>query len=64
MSDDCCHWVAHRRRRVFIPGCYGGMLHGPEGCTCREHGNATTHERIVALERRVALLERKLEKRA
>jgi len=46
--------------KVFIPGCMGGAVYGPERCTCnREKSRARLAERVEELESQVrGLLER------
>lgn len=29
-----CHWIYESELANFIPGCIGGAVGGPEGCTC------------------------------
>lgn len=31
-----CHWARHQRGGLFyVPGCMGGAVEGPKGCTCK-----------------------------
>jgi len=32
--SDRCHWTFEGELKHFIPGCMGGAVGGPEGCTC------------------------------
>jgi len=32
--SDRCHWTFEGELAHFIPGCMGGAVGGPDGCTC------------------------------
>ena len=32
--SDRCHWTIEGELAHFIPGCMGGAVGGPDGCTC------------------------------
>lgn len=54
MTKDRCYW--HRDPeigRVFIPGCIGGGVSGPDGCTCPDV--APTYRTM--LKRKIAQIE-------
>lgn len=60
-----CHWENDAEiGRWFLPGCMGGSVYGPRGCTCGsrrkprateddEDDGPTTDERLDALERKL-----------
>ena len=33
-NDHPCGWLKHGGDLLFLPGCMGGAVRGPEGCTC------------------------------
>lgn len=33
-----CHYIRVEREKIFIPGCMGGAVYGPKGCTCYPDG--------------------------
>jgi hypothetical protein len=33
-----CYYMRVNGEKIFIPGCIGGAVYGPEGCTCYPHG--------------------------
>lgn len=61
---DRCMWKRDKKiGRWFLPGCMGGAVHGPDGCTCKK---PSTESRIEKLERELADVKnemRELEKR-
>lgn len=44
MSDHC-HWAFEGEIANFIPGCMGGAVGGPDGCTCNHPLSAIERER-------------------
>ncbi len=43
--SDRCHWTFEGELAHFIPGCMGGAVGGPEGCTCDHPLSAIERER-------------------
>ena len=36
-TEVCCKWIEDKKGiRHYIPGCMGGAVYGPEGCTCED----------------------------
>lgn len=57
-----CHWVRANDvpgGKFHLPGCMGGAVYGPRGCTCPPKSAAKDRK---DLERRVTELEQKLER--
>lgn len=58
--EDVCRWKTDPQiGRYHIPGCMGGAVCGPSGCTCGTR-NRSTSERITDLEEQVAELTARL----
>ncbi len=43
--SDRCHWMFEGNLAHFIPGCMGGAVGGPDGCTCNHPLSAIELER-------------------
>lgn len=55
---DYCHYIRDKEAgRVFLPGCMGGAVYGPYGCTCEKPSRSSLERRIEKLEKRVKQLE-------
>jgi hypothetical protein len=55
-----CTWIRNKiAGKCFIPGCMGGAVYGPGGCTCTSDITATDEMeiRIERLEKKVKQLE-------
>lgn len=51
-----CYYVKVKNEYIFIPGCIGGGVKGPDGCTCL--GN---FERLEMAEKRIERMRESLE---
>ena len=43
--SDRCHWTIEGPLAHFIPGCMGGAVGGPDGCTCDHPLSAIERDR-------------------